>query len=88
MCHDMNRYNTADMVFRDEIRLDAGNRLIRFLMDKAPHTDDSTLINVPDEKVIILGDVLCQAGKKPGHMGPEKISNDRSMMQCTVRCVI
>ena len=46
----------ADLVFRGEMLLDAGNCPIRVLQAEAPHTDDSTLIEVPGEKVLILGD--------------------------------
>ena len=46
----------ADLVFRDEMLLDAGSCPVRVSRAKAPHTDDSTLIKVPGEKVLILGD--------------------------------
>ena len=46
----------ADLVFRGEMLLDAGNCPIRVFQAEAPHTDDSTLIEVPGEKVLILGD--------------------------------
>ncbi|MBQ6550257.1 MAG: MBL fold metallo-hydrolase [Lachnospiraceae bacterium] len=46
----------ADMVFRGEVLLDAGNCPIRVFEAEAPHTDDSTLIEVPGEQVLILGD--------------------------------
>jgi len=46
----------ADLVFKGEMLLDAGNCPIRVFQAEAPHTDDSTLIEVPGEKVLILGD--------------------------------
>ena len=46
----------ADMEFSGEIRLDAGNCPIRVYQTIAPHTDDSTLIEVTGEKVLFLGD--------------------------------
>ncbi|MBR6090829.1 MAG: hypothetical protein IKP86_12910 [Anaerolineaceae bacterium] len=46
----------ADMVFTGEILLDAGNCPIRVYQTEAPHTDDSTLIEIPGEKVLFLGD--------------------------------
>ena len=45
-----------DLVFRDEILLDAGNCPIRVFQAESPHTDDATLIEIPGEKVLILGD--------------------------------
>ncbi len=46
----------ADLVFNGEIWLDAGNCPIRAFQAEAPHTDDSTLVEIPGEKVLILGD--------------------------------
>ena len=46
----------ADLVFREEMQLDAGSCSIRVFRAEAPHTDDSTLVEVPGEKVLILGD--------------------------------
>ena len=53
----------ADMVFRNEILLDAGSCPIRIFRAEAPHTDDSTLIEIPGEKTLILGD--CTGGTFP-----------------------
>ncbi len=50
------RVTLADLIFRDEILLDAGNCPIRVFQAEAPHTDDSTLVEIPREKVLILGD--------------------------------
>ena len=50
----------ADLVFRGEMALDPGNCPVRIFQAEAPHTDDSTLIEVPGEKVLILGD--CTGG--------------------------
>ena len=46
----------ADMVFCGEMLLDPGCCPVRVFQAEAPHTDDSTLIEVPGEKVLILGD--------------------------------
>ena len=46
----------ADLVFRDELRLNPGNCPVRVFRAEAPHTDDSTLVDIPGEKVLILGD--------------------------------
>jgi glyoxylase-like metal-dependent hydrolase (beta-lactamase superfamily II) len=46
----------ADIVFSGEMKLDAGNCPIRIFQAEAPHTDDSTLVEVPGEKALILGD--------------------------------
>lgn len=46
----------ADMVFHTEMLLDPGGCPVRIFRAEAPHTDDSTLVEVPGEKVLILGD--------------------------------
>ncbi len=53
----------ADLVFQGEMRLDAGNCPIRVFQAEAPHTDDSTLIDLPGEKLLIMGD--CTGGTFP-----------------------
>ena len=45
-----------DIVFTDEMRIDAGNCPIRLIRSQAPHTDDSTLVFAESEKVLFLGD--------------------------------
>lgn len=45
-----------DIVFSDELTIDAGNCPIKLLRSNAPHTDDSTLVFVEREKVLFLGD--------------------------------
>ena len=46
----------ADMEYSGEMLLDAGNCPVRVFQAAAPHTDDSTLIEVTGEKVLFLGD--------------------------------
>ena len=46
----------ADVVFSGEMELDAGACPVRLLQVEAPHTDDSTLVFLPDEKVLFIGD--------------------------------
>lgn len=45
-----------DILFNDEMLLDAGNCPIRLLQAESPHTDDSTLVIVENEKALFLGD--------------------------------
>ncbi|MCR5225894.1 MAG: MBL fold metallo-hydrolase [Eubacterium sp.] len=52
-----------DMVFSGEMKLDLGNCAVRIFQAEAPHTDDSTLIEVIEDKVLILGD--CTGGTFP-----------------------
>ena len=52
-----------DIIFSNEMRLDAGNCPIHLFQAESPHTDDSTLIVVESEKVLFLGDAA--GGKFP-----------------------
>ena len=51
----------ADLVFRNKMKMDAGNCPILVFHAEAPHTDDSTLVEVPGEKVLFLGDADCRS---------------------------
>lgn len=52
-----------DMVFSGEMKMNLGGCNVRIFQTEAPHTDDSTLIEVIDDKVLILGD--CTGGTFP-----------------------
>ena len=52
-----------DMVFSGEMMLNIGGCNVRIFQAEAPHTDDSTLIEVIEDKVLILGD--CTGGTFP-----------------------
>ena len=54
---------TSDLEFRGEMTLDPGGCPVRIFQAEAPHTDDSTLVWVPGEKALILGD--CSGGVFP-----------------------
>ncbi len=45
-----------DLTFSGEILLDAGNCPVRVFQAVSPHTDDCTLIEIPGEKTLFLGD--------------------------------
>ena len=49
----------ADVIFHDSMLLDAGNCPIRIFQADAPHTDDSTFIEIPTESVLFVGDATC-----------------------------
>lgn len=57
---DLKNYSVVitvpDNTFINELRLDAGNCPVRLLQAESPHTDDSTLIVVENDKVLFLGD--------------------------------
>ncbi len=53
----------ADVVFGDEISLDLGGIKVQCLHTESPHTDDSVLILLPEERVLFFGD--CISGEYP-----------------------
>ena len=50
---------TADMTFHNSVMVDAGNCPVKIYQADSPHTDDSTLIEVPGEGVLFVGDATC-----------------------------
>ena len=48
----------ADIVFEDHLLLDAGGISVEAFEAISPHTDDATLIRVPQEKVLFFGDAI------------------------------
>ena len=48
----------ADIVFEGSLYLDAGNTPIELFQAPSAHTNDSTLILVPNERIVFFGDAL------------------------------
>ncbi len=51
----------ADIIFDGNLSLDLGGCTVNLLQTEAPHTDDSTLVFIPEEKVLFIGDSACGA---------------------------
>lgn len=51
---------TADMTFSGEMTLDLGGVRVRLIQAESPHTDDSTLVYVCEDKTLFLGDSTCE----------------------------
>ena len=51
---------TADMTFSGEMTLDLGGVKVRLIQAESPHTDDSTLVYVCEDKTLFLGDSTCE----------------------------
>ena len=50
---------TSDIEFTGEMIIDIGGCKVRAFQVPSPHTDDSTLVEVVDEKVLFIGDAAC-----------------------------
>jgi len=50
------KLNSPDVIFENTLTIDLGNKVCILERIKSTHTDDSTIIYIPDEKVVFLGD--------------------------------
>ena len=50
---------TADIVFAGELTVDLGGCTVKAMQAEAPHTDDSTIVYVSDDKALFIGDAAC-----------------------------
>ncbi len=53
----------ADIVFKEEIGIDLGKIRVQCFHVESPHTEDSVLVLLPEEKILFFGD--CISGKYP-----------------------
>lgn len=53
---DSFKLNTPDIVFEGSLHIDLGNKVCILERIRSTHTDDSTIVYIPDEKVVFLGD--------------------------------
>lgn len=53
---DSFQLNASDIIFKGSLELDLGNKVCRIETIRSTHTDDSTIVYIPDEKTIFLGD--------------------------------
>ncbi|OIJ15506.1 hydrolase glyoxylase [Anaerobacillus arseniciselenatis] len=50
------KLTSADIIFEKSLTIDLGGKVCVLEKIKSTHTDDSTIIYIPDEKVVFLGD--------------------------------
>lgn len=60
---DVFKLNSSDIVFDGSLVLDLGNKICVIERIRSTHTDDSTVVYVPDEKAIFLGDSIYSTTK-------------------------
>ena len=46
----------ADIVYSEEMSLDLGDCTVKVIQSEAPHTDDSTLVYIENDKTLFVGD--------------------------------
>ena len=49
----------ADIEFNQTLRLDPGGLSVCLSTSVSPHTDDTTLVYIPEEKFLFVGDCIC-----------------------------
>ena len=69
---------TADLEFEGELTIDLGGVTARLIATDAPHTNDSTLVYVPEERTLFVGDCFCEdydSGDDPSvyHLDPARL---------------
>ncbi|MEQ7053791.1 MBL fold metallo-hydrolase [Paenibacillaceae sp. P-4] len=60
---DVFKLKSSDIVFDGSLVLDLGNKICVIERIRSTHTDDSTVVYVPDEKAIFLGDSIYSTTK-------------------------
>lgn len=65
------RVSTMDMIFEGTLTFDFGGITVVMLEMDGPHTEDTTLIHVPEEKVLFLGDSI-YGSRKNGKFGYDR----------------
>lgn len=63
----------ADIVFQDYLRLDLGGVTAELYHVEAPHTPDSTVIYIPEDKVLFLGDATLGSFENGGTMDSKAV---------------
>ncbi len=64
----------ADIVFEGDMTIDLGGCTVKLLQTKAPHTDDSTLVYVCEDKTLFVGDATC--AQFPNGTKDKKLANE------------
>lgn len=64
----------ADLTFSDRLTLDLGERTAHIFHTVSPHSEDSTCIYIPEEKVLFLGDATSEDFFNNGYMDRAKLA--------------
>ena len=78
----------ADIVFEGDMTIDLGGCTVKLMQTLAPHTDDSTLVYVCEDKTLFVGDSTCAEfpnGVKDKNRAGALAEKIRSI--CAVTCV-
>ncbi len=73
----------ADVAFSDKITLDLGGITAQIFHTVSPHSEDTTCVYVPEEKVLFLGDATSEDFFNGGYMDKEKLESLIQMIRST-----
>ena len=76
----------ADIVFEGDMTIDLGGCTVKVIQTKAPHTDDSTLVYVCEDKTLFVGDATCP--QFPNGAKDKDLANELADMIRTIGAVI
>lgn len=71
----------ADLQFQGQLVLDLGGITAQIFHTEAPHSEDSVCVYVPEEKILFLGDSVCEDVFHNGYMDKEKLRKLMDMIE-------
>ncbi|WP_246566749.1 MBL fold metallo-hydrolase [Tissierella simiarum] len=63
----------ADIQFQESLALNLGRMTAKIFHTESPHSDDTVLIYIPEEKILFLGDATSEDFFNDGFMDKEKL---------------
>lgn len=73
----------ADIVFSDKMTLDLGGITAKIFHTVSPHSEDTTCVYVPEEKMLFLGDATSEDFFNGGYMDKDKLQSLIQMIRST-----
>jgi len=65
----------SDIQFENKLSVLLGNLTAQIFHTESPHSSDSTLVYIPEEKVLFLGDATSEDFENDGYMDQEKLKS-------------
>lgn len=78
---DLPQIRKPDITYRDKMEIDLGNVQVMLLHTESPHTNDSTLVWVPSEKTLFLGDAMLGDFNHGMYVDPGKMRKLREVLK-------
>lgn len=72
---------TSDIQFKKELFINLGGMTARIFHTVSPHSEDTVLIYIPEERILFLGDSTSEDFYNDGYMDKEKLSALTSLIE-------